>query len=129
MTLPDWVYAVMVGLLTRGNTFGQIVDRAGAGLLPAQVELLANDRVTVEADGPVSYRVDGQEVDPASIWHVRAYCPPAPCSGSAWSSTHGRRSAWGWPPSATRPAGSATTPPRPGCCPPTRTSSRTAPTS
>jgi HK97 family phage portal protein len=76
MTLNDWLYAAMVGLLTRGNTYGQIVDRAGAGLLPAQVELLAPERVGVATNGAVQWRIDGQEVDPASIWHVKAYCAP-----------------------------------------------------
>jgi HK97 family phage portal protein len=74
MNLPDWLYAALQSLLLRGNTYGQIVDRAGAGLLPSQVELLAPDRVQVEANSRVIYRIDGQEVDPASIWHVKAFC-------------------------------------------------------
>jgi HK97 family phage portal protein len=74
MNLPDWLYAALQSLLLRGNAYGQIVDRAGAGLLPSQVELLAPDRVAVNVpNGAVEYRVDGQEVDPASIWHVKAY--------------------------------------------------------
>jgi HK97 family phage portal protein len=75
MNLPDWLYAALQSLLLRGNCYGQIVDRAGAGLLPAQVELLAPDRVAVNVpNGSVEYRLDGQVVDPASIWHVRAFC-------------------------------------------------------
>jgi HK97 family phage portal protein len=74
MNLPDWLYAALQSLLLRGNCYGLIVDRAGAGLLPAQVELLAPDRVQVHVpNGAIEYRVDGQEVDPASIWHVKAY--------------------------------------------------------
>jgi HK97 family phage portal protein len=74
MNLPDWLYAALQSLLLRGNCYGQIVDRAGAGLLPAQVELLAPDRVAVNVpNGSIEYRIDGQEVDPASIWHVKAY--------------------------------------------------------
>jgi HK97 family phage portal protein len=73
MNLPDWLYAALQSLLLRGNCYGQVVDRAGAGLLPAQVELLAPDRVQVTANDAVVYRLDGQEVDPASIWHVKAY--------------------------------------------------------
>jgi HK97 family phage portal protein len=74
MNLPDWLYAALQSLLLRGNAYGQIVDRAGAGLLPSQVELLAPDRVQVTAEqGGLVIRVDGQEVDPASIWHVKAY--------------------------------------------------------
>jgi HK97 family phage portal protein len=75
MNLPDWLYAALQSLLLRGNCYGQIVDRAGAGLLPAQVELLAPDRVAVNVpNGAIEYRVDGQEVDPAGIWYVKAYC-------------------------------------------------------
>jgi HK97 family phage portal protein len=74
MNLPDWLYAALQSLLLRGNCYGQIVDRAGAGLLPAQVELLAPDRVQVTAkQGHLVIRVDGQEVEPASIWHVKAF--------------------------------------------------------
>jgi HK97 family phage portal protein len=73
MNLPDWLYAALQSLLLRGNCYGQIVDRAGAGLLPAQVELLAPDRVQVEANSQIVWRIDGREVDPASIWHVKAY--------------------------------------------------------
>jgi HK97 family phage portal protein len=74
MNLPDWLYAALQSLLLRGNCYGQIVDRAGAGLLPSQVELLAPDRVAVNVpNGSIEYRVDGQEVDPASIWHVKAF--------------------------------------------------------
>src|SRR5829696_3599132 len=80
-TLPDFLYATLQALLIRGNAFGLIVDRAGAGLLPSQVELLANDRVQVSANGAVEYRVDGQEVDPASVWHVRAFATPGQVLG------------------------------------------------
>jgi HK97 family phage portal protein len=73
MNLPEWLYATLQCLLLRGNAYGQIVDRSGAGLLPSQVELLAPDRVQVTANGAVVYRLDGQEVDPASIWHIRAF--------------------------------------------------------
>jgi HK97 family phage portal protein len=75
-SLPDFLYAALQSLLVGGNTYGLIVDRAGAGLLPAQVELLAPPRVAVETNDRVIWRVDGQEVDPASIWHVKAYCTP-----------------------------------------------------
>jgi HK97 family phage portal protein len=81
MNLPEFIYATLQALLTRGNTYGLIVDRAGAGLLPAQVELLANDRVQVEANSRIIWRVDGQEVDPASIWHVKAFTAPGQVVG------------------------------------------------
>jgi phage portal protein BeeE len=58
-----------------------IVDRAGAGLLPSQVELLAPERVQVEVNGRVIWRIDGQEVDAASIWHVKAFTAPGQVLG------------------------------------------------
>jgi len=80
-SLPDFLYAALQRLL-RGNTYGLIVDRAGAGLLPAQVELLAPERVGVTVpNGAVVWRVDGQEVDPASIWHVRGFAAPGQIVG------------------------------------------------
>jgi HK97 family phage portal protein len=45
------------------------------------VELLAPDRVQVEANSRIIWRVDGQEVDPASIWHVKAYTAPGQVLG------------------------------------------------
>ena len=81
-SLPDFLYATLQSLLVRGNAYGLIVDRAGAGLLPAQVELLAPERVGVTVpNGAVEYRVDGQLVDPASVWHVRAFTAPGQVLG------------------------------------------------
>jgi HK97 family phage portal protein len=81
-SLPDFLYAALQSLLLRGNCYGLIVDRAGAGLLPAQVELLDPNRVGVTVpNGAVDYRVDGQSVDPASVWHVRAFCAPGQVVG------------------------------------------------
>jgi HK97 family phage portal protein len=80
--LPEFLYATLQSLLIRGNAYGLIVDRAGAGLLPSQVELLAPDRVGVTTpNGAVEYRVDGQEIDPASVWHVRAFTTPGQVLG------------------------------------------------
>jgi HK97 family phage portal protein len=80
-TLPDFTYAALQSLLLRGNCYGLIVDRAGVGLLPAQVELLAPERVQVEANSRIIWRVDGQEVDPASVWHVKAFTAPGQVLG------------------------------------------------
>jgi HK97 family phage portal protein len=79
--LPDFLYAALQSLLLRGNCYGLIVDRAGAGLLPSQVELLAPERVGVETNDRTIWRIDGQEVDPASIWHVRAFTAPGQVLG------------------------------------------------
>jgi HK97 family phage portal protein len=78
--LADWLWAVMACLLTRGNAWGLITDRAGAGLLPAQVDLLDPDRVTVQQDrdAPPVIRLDGADVDRGELWHVKAY----PIAGS-----------------------------------------------
>jgi HK97 family phage portal protein len=81
-TLPDFLYALLQSLLVRGNAYGLIVDRAGAGLLPSQVELLDPNRVAVAVpNGAVEYRVDGQRVETASIWHVRAFTTPGSVTG------------------------------------------------
>jgi HK97 family phage portal protein len=78
--LSDWLWATMACLLLRGNAWGAITDRAGAGLLPAQVDLLDPDQVTVQenTDSPPVIRVGGREVDRADLWHVKAY----PVAGS-----------------------------------------------
>jgi phage portal protein BeeE len=76
MTLNDWIYATMVGLLTRGNTYGQIVDRSGAGLLPAQVELLDPKRVQVDTNGAVNWRIDGRLGIPHPSGTSRRTAPP-----------------------------------------------------
>jgi HK97 family phage portal protein len=80
--LPDFLYAVLQSLLIQGNAYGLIVDRAGSGLLPSQVELLDPNRVGVTVpNGAVEYRVDGREVDPASIWHVKAFTTAGSVTG------------------------------------------------
>jgi phage portal protein BeeE len=93
MDLVDFLYAALRALLVQGNCYGLIVDRAGAGLLPSQVELLANERVQVEANGGIIWRIDGREVDPASIWHAKAYTAPARSSASPPSPTPAKPSA------------------------------------
>ena len=73
--LADWLWAVMASLLLRGNSWGVITARAGAGLLPAQVDLVDPDRVavTTNGEGRRVIRVGGEEVDRAELFHVRAY--------------------------------------------------------
>jgi HK97 family phage portal protein len=80
-SLPEFTYALLQSLLLRGNGYGLIVDRAGAGLLPSQVELLDPNRVQVQVDGRLIWRIDGQEVEPSSIWHVRAFTAPGQVLG------------------------------------------------
>ena len=81
--LHEWLYSVVTSLLLRGNCYGRIVARSGATLLPGQVELCHPDRmgVTVNPDGVVSYRLNGEELDPRDVWHVRAYTFPGAVLG------------------------------------------------
>lgn len=75
----DFLDAVMRSLLLRGNAYGLITARSGPGLLPSQVELVSPDRVGVTLHPEtqrVQYRIGGQEIDPADVWHVRAYSSP-----------------------------------------------------
>ena len=79
----EWLHAVMVSLLLRGNAYGAITARSGATLLPAQVELLDPDKVQVRRDehGSIEYRVNGRVWDPDDLWHVRAYPVPGGVAG------------------------------------------------
>jgi HK97 family phage portal protein len=81
--LADWLWAVMASLLLRGNAWGVITARAGAGMLPAQVDLVHPDRVTVVTDGEGRrvIRVGGVEQDPADLFHVKAYPWPGQLEG------------------------------------------------
>jgi HK97 family phage portal protein len=84
-TLSDWLEAIMRSLLLRGNAYGFVTARSGPRLSPTQVELVDPDlvSVTVEPNGEVSYRFRGQAVDPADLWHIRAYRYPGSPLGLA----------------------------------------------
>jgi HK97 family phage portal protein len=73
----------MASLLTRGNAWGVVTARAGAGLRAAQVDLVDPGHVTVttEGDGRRVIRVGGQEMDPADLFHVRGYPWPGQLEG------------------------------------------------
>ena len=81
--LADWLWAIMASLLLRGNAWGIITDRRGAGLLPSQVDLVHPDRVTVTTDGEGRrvIRVHGVEQNPADLFHVKAYPWPGQVEG------------------------------------------------
>jgi HK97 family phage portal protein len=81
--LADWLWAIMASLLLRGNAWGVITDRRGAGLLPAQVDLVHPDRVAVTTDGEGRrvIRVNGVEQNPADLFHVKAYPWPGQLEG------------------------------------------------
>jgi HK97 family phage portal protein len=76
--LPDWLWQHMVSYLTRGNVMGLVVDREGL-TRPSQIELINPDRVQPQVDQydrTVTWRLDGQEIDPDDLWHKRAYPMP-----------------------------------------------------
>jgi HK97 family phage portal protein len=78
----DWCWAVMASLLLRGNAWGVITDRTGPGLLPAQVDLVDPDAVSVSnEDGRWVVRIGGQEQDRADLFHCRAYAWPGKLEG------------------------------------------------
>jgi len=76
--LGDWLYQVMVSLLTRGNAYGLVVART-ATERPAQIEMLDPGRVSVQLEPDlltVTYRLDGREVTRDDLWHLAAYRVP-----------------------------------------------------
>ncbi len=80
--LGDWLWAVVASLLLRGNAWGVITARAGAGLLPAQVDLVHPDRVAVTVeDGRNVIRIGGKEYDRAELFHVKAFPFPGSMLG------------------------------------------------
>ncbi len=80
----EWIYAVMVSLLLRGNAFGIVTARSGPGLLPGQVELVHPDVVAVDSDpdtGAVIYRIAGNVYQRDQVWHARAFLMPGSIVG------------------------------------------------
>jgi hypothetical protein len=126
MSLNEWLYAVMVSLLLRGNAYGIVTGRSGSTLLPAQVDLAHPDRlgVTVTPDGRVQYRLNGEELLPDDVWHVRAYTFPGAVLGLSPVEYAQQTSASAWPPRSSAPSGSATGRCPPACSTPTATPAR-----
>jgi HK97 family phage portal protein len=81
--LADWLWAVMASLCLRGNAWGVITARSGAGMLPAQVDLVHPDRVavTTNGDGIPTIRIAGQEYNRADLFHVKAFPWPGSLLG------------------------------------------------
>lgn len=80
----EWLYSVVASLLLRGNAYGLITARSGATLLPAQVELVHPDLVSVTTDpdtGQLTYRVGGRAYGRDEVWHVRAFTMPGVALG------------------------------------------------
>lgn len=80
-TQSEWVHALVVSLLLRGNAYGQMVG-SGAGL---SLPLLNPDMVQVKVDrltGAVTYLVGPNRVDMTGrIWHVRGLTLPGSKEG------------------------------------------------
>jgi HK97 family phage portal protein len=81
--LADWLWAVMASLLLRGNAWGVITARAGAGLLASQVDLVHPDRVAVvtNGDGTQTIRINGEPYARADLFHVKAFPWPGSLLG------------------------------------------------
>ena len=73
----------MASLLLRGNAWGVITARAGAGLLPSQVDLVHPDRVAVvtNGDGTQTIRIGGEPYNRADLFHVKAFPWPGSLLG------------------------------------------------
>lgn len=69
--VQDWGTQLLASWLTRGNAFGNVLQRQG-GRFPTQVQLVAPDAVRpqVEKDGTLTWWVGGQQVE--DMWHTRA---------------------------------------------------------
>lgn len=79
--LQDWCYQVLESWATRGNLYGDILERSPTGK-PTQISLHYPDDVTgwIE-DGVVQWRVNGQEVNPARFLHNRVNPVPGRVKG------------------------------------------------
>jgi HK97 family phage portal protein len=85
MRMSEFTYAVWVSKLLRGNAFGMIAARDGRTGRPSQIELQHPDQMRVrklqydtvdQKAGEYEYRLRGQVVDPASVWHDAIYRMP-----------------------------------------------------
>jgi len=73
----------MASLLLRGNAWGMITDRRGPGLTASQVDLIRPDQVSVTTDGEGRrvIRVNGEEQNPADLFHCKAFTWPGEVLG------------------------------------------------
>lgn len=73
--IEEWLYSSQVDLDSTGNTFGIITERAGGPSgLPARIDLVpANDVVVTLKKGQVGYKIAGEKVDPADVWHEKQF--------------------------------------------------------
>jgi HK97 family phage portal protein len=82
--IMSWLHASQVSLDLRGNAYGRIVARDPRTFLPAQIELVHPDDVTVTTDpgdGSIGYRFAGKKVDPFDVWHETQNEQPGSVTG------------------------------------------------
>jgi HK97 family phage portal protein len=72
--ITEWMWSTQFDLDRFGNCFGLITERDSLGR-PVQVELLAAADVSVLTKGRriTGYRIGGDVLDPALVWHERQY--------------------------------------------------------
>ena len=76
-SIAEWLYSSQVALESYGNSVGVIHGRS-ALQLPSQIELIEPEQVrfTVRRRRIVEYRIHGEVVPAANIWHERMYGAP-----------------------------------------------------
>ena len=78
--LEDWIDQFLRSMLLRGNATAKVAEvSTRGGVYPTQLPLYHPDEAYGwrDAEGYKRWRVGGQEVDAADVWHRRAY----PCPG------------------------------------------------
>lgn len=76
----------MVSLLLVGNAYFDVVNRDGRTGLPSELKIFNPNRISVDVDPyglATAYRVDGIEVDPRTIVHVRGLTLPGEALGAS----------------------------------------------
>jgi HK97 family phage portal protein len=76
----------LVSLLLVGNAYFDVVSRDGRTQLPNQLKIYNPNRVSVDTDAygtATAYRVDGIEVDPRNIVHIRGLTLPGEALGAS----------------------------------------------
>lgn len=83
--MSEFTYAAWVSKMLRGNAFGIIAARDGRSMLPTQIELQHPDQMQVrklnhdtqdQKAGEYEYKLRGQVIDPATVWHDAIYRMP-----------------------------------------------------
>lgn len=76
-SIAEWLYSSQVALESYGNSVGLIHTRDALGL-PSQIELIDPQQVRfkVRRRRILEYRIHGEEVPAANVWHERMYGAP-----------------------------------------------------